>query len=259
MVVPAMIIFVFVHDIWLTPHVWQTWRERLELEGHKTVAPAWPSIRDTSDGLVARVSPRTLKGVVDHYERVIRHLHGTPLLIGHGTGGLVTQLLLDRGIGAAGVVLNSVPPSGVSPRFSQAFFDLRVISKAGWRSEMAEMTLRLFESYYANQLNPSDRLAVFERQVVPASKRFLFQSALGRGASLDFNNMYRPPLLLVASAHDWIVPPKLVMRNYRRQTETGARTEFWLDEDTSHFLIGEAQWERMADRIQAWLLAAISA
>ena len=258
-----MTVFVFVHDIWLTPQAWQTWRDRFESAGHKTVAPAWPSLRgdiwETSDGPGGRALPRTIKTIVDHYERVIRQLNGTPLLIGHGTGGLVAQLLLDRGIGAAGVVLNSVLPSGVSPSFSQAFFDLRVITTAGWRSELAGMTLRLFETYYANQLDPSDRPAVFENQVVPAPKRFLFQSALGRGASLDFNNMYRPPLLLVASAHDRIVPRKLVMRNYRRQTETGARTEFWLDEDTSHFLIGEARWEKTADRIKDWLLAAISA
>jgi hypothetical protein len=33
--------------------------------------------------------------------------------MGHSTGGLVTELLLDRGLGAAGVALSPAPVKGV--------------------------------------------------------------------------------------------------------------------------------------------------
>src|SRR5437667_9915520 len=57
-----------------------------------------------------------LKEVVDHYEQIVRELETPPIIIGHGFGGLVTQILLDRGWGAAGVAIASAPVRGVSRR-----------------------------------------------------------------------------------------------------------------------------------------------
>src|SRR3712207_8246385 len=36
-----------------------------------------------------------------------------PVIMGHSTGGLVTELLLDRGVGAAGIALSPAPVKGV--------------------------------------------------------------------------------------------------------------------------------------------------
>jgi pimeloyl-ACP methyl ester carboxylesterase len=44
-----------------------------------------------------------------------RMLPEPPFLIGHSMGGLVVQMLLDRGFGAAGVAISSAPPRGVPP------------------------------------------------------------------------------------------------------------------------------------------------
>ena len=51
--------------------------------------------------------------VADHYEEIIRSLPEAPIIIGHSFGGLVTQILLDRGLGAAGVALHPAPVKGV--------------------------------------------------------------------------------------------------------------------------------------------------
>ena len=48
-----------------------------------------------------------LTDVVDHYEQIIGELETPPIIIGYGFGGLVTQILLDRGWGAAGVAIAS--------------------------------------------------------------------------------------------------------------------------------------------------------
>src|SRR5437879_13643740 len=66
-----------------------------------------------------RHDPRTfaslgLKDVVDHYEQIIRELETPPIVIGYGFGGLVTQILLDRGWGAAGVAIASAPVKGIT-------------------------------------------------------------------------------------------------------------------------------------------------
>jgi hypothetical protein len=46
--------------------------------------------------------------IVDHYDTIIRKLDQPPIIMGHSFGGLFTQILLDRGLGAAGVAID--PP-----------------------------------------------------------------------------------------------------------------------------------------------------
>jgi len=51
---------------------------------------------------------------VDHYARIIRGLDSQPILMGHSFGGLIVQLLIDRGLGAAGVLIDSAQSAGVA-------------------------------------------------------------------------------------------------------------------------------------------------
>ena len=44
---------------------------------------------------------------------IIGELDSPPIIIGHSAGGLLTQILLDHGYGAAGVAIDSVPAEGV--------------------------------------------------------------------------------------------------------------------------------------------------
>ncbi len=107
---------VLVHGLWLTPRSWEGWKERFEGRGHRVLAPAWPRMQgDVED---VRRDPSALNGlgvreIVDHYAGVIRALERAPVIIGHSFGGLVTELLLDRGLGAAGVAISPAPVKGV--------------------------------------------------------------------------------------------------------------------------------------------------
>ena len=47
------------------------------------------------------------------FKEFVRALPGKPVLIGHSMGGLVVQLLLQQGIAAGGVAIDSAPPAGV--------------------------------------------------------------------------------------------------------------------------------------------------
>jgi alpha-beta hydrolase superfamily lysophospholipase len=51
--------------------------------------------------------------ITDHYAEVIRGLDRPPIIMGHSFGGLVTELLLDRGLGGAGVALSPASVKGV--------------------------------------------------------------------------------------------------------------------------------------------------
>jgi hypothetical protein len=66
-----------------------------------------------------RRDPSALNGlgvteIVDHHDGIIRGLDRSPIRsMSHSFAGLVTELLLDRGLGAAGVALSPAPVKGV--------------------------------------------------------------------------------------------------------------------------------------------------
>ena len=104
---------VFLHGAWVTPLCWEKMLPWFEAKGYRCIAPAWPGKDRPVEAI--RADPSPLKGlgvteIVAHYEQVIRGLDEAPILIGHSFGGLFTQILLDRGVGAAGVAIDSAPP-----------------------------------------------------------------------------------------------------------------------------------------------------
>src|SRR5438552_7071147 len=110
---------VLVHGLWMTPKCWENWIDRFTARGLKVIAPAWPGIPELGADLDAfRKDPSAAKqlsieAIVERYESVIRGLDAPPIIIGHSFGGLFTQILLDRGLGAAGVAISSAPVKGI--------------------------------------------------------------------------------------------------------------------------------------------------
>src|SRR5688500_1647984 len=95
----------FVHGFWLSAASWRPWTEHFEERGRRAVAPPWPGM----DGEVAsaRADPSPFVGmgvadVIEHYAGIVRGMERPPVLVGHSYGGAVVQVLLDRGLGAAG-------------------------------------------------------------------------------------------------------------------------------------------------------------
>src|SRR4051812_40897835 len=107
---------VLIHGMWMTPLSWEHWISRYTERGHSVLAPAWPGLDREPVELRADPSPLrdlAITKIVDHYDKIIRGLDRPPIIIGHSFGGLFTQLLLDRGLGAAGVALGTAAPKGV--------------------------------------------------------------------------------------------------------------------------------------------------
>src|SRR5712691_10176181 len=107
---------VLIHGMWMTPLSWEHWIDHYTDRGHHVLAPAWPGLDAEPEEL--RRDPSPLRGlgiaeIVDHYDKIIRGLDRPPIIIGHSFGGLHTQLLLNRGLGAAGVALSTAAPKGV--------------------------------------------------------------------------------------------------------------------------------------------------
>src|SRR5215208_4019036 len=105
-----------IHGMWMTPLSWEHWASRYTGQGHNVILPAWPGLEAEPEQLRRDPSPLrdlSITDVLDHYDKIIRGLERPPIIIGHSFGGLFTQLLADRGLGAAVVALGTGAPKGV--------------------------------------------------------------------------------------------------------------------------------------------------
>src|SRR6476660_1472935 len=94
---------IFVHGLWLLAGSWKAWRDHFAKHGYATLTPDWPD--DPANVEEARAHPEAVAGqsigkVTDHFAEVIGQLHQKPIVIGHSTGGLITQILAGRGLAA---------------------------------------------------------------------------------------------------------------------------------------------------------------
>jgi pimeloyl-ACP methyl ester carboxylesterase len=171
-----------IHGAWVTTDCWTSFRDFFESKGHSVVVPEWPYLERSAEELRRSPDPRlakmTIKGLVDHFEKQIRDLPEQPVLIGHSFGGLIVQMLLDRGLGAAGVAIDAVPPRWVLPSVTAIGSALPVLLVwRGW-SRIASMSFKTFSTTIANTLSQSEQHRAYDRYIVPTPGRIYFQAAL---------------------------------------------------------------------------------
>ena len=235
----------FIHDAWLTPAAWDRFAGRYTACGYTCTAPAWPFLGQPLANL--RISD-----ILAHYERLIHAYSAPPLLVGHGFGGLFVQMLLDRGLGTAGIAIAPASPYGLFP----GWFAMRRIAPMllPWRNaaRLMPLTYLQFKSALAQTLTPTEAQAAYRAHVIAAPAGIFRQAALGMDNQVDFRNDYRPPLLFIAAQHDRMMTAARVASCYKRHRGSTAVTDFMRFPGRSHWLINETGWEEVADVGMEW-------
>jgi pimeloyl-ACP methyl ester carboxylesterase len=247
---------VLIHGMWMTPHSWEHWIDHFADRGFRATAPGWPGVTTPEE---VRNDPSSLRGLgikacVDHYERAIRELERPPIIIGHSFGGLFTQLLLDRGLGVAGVAIGTAPPKGVialPPSTLRA--SLPGLKNPFNRDGLARLTPKQFQWRFTNTLDLEESNAVYREHYIPGTNRAFFD-ALGSPARIDFGNPKRPPLLLLVGGKDHISPPALNRTVVKLQRRAPSATEMKEYPTRTHFTAGMDGWEEVADDALNWAL-----
>lgn len=246
----------FVHGAWLTPLAWNEWRTIFEAAGYETVAPTWPHMDRPIEALRHSPDPQLAKtsvvDIVDHYAAEIAKLDEPPIIIGHSFGGLITLMLLDRGLGVAGAVLDPAPPRGVIPGLRSILSALPVLTSWNGWNRVLTMSRNGFATTFANTLPAGVVDKAYDTYVVPAPGRPYFQASLGIGNGVSFKGLSHP-LLLVAGLSDKTADPAMIKRTWRAYAKAGAPAEIKTFPGRSHFLFAEAGWEEIADSVLAWL------
>src|SRR3954452_20648797 len=92
---------VFIHGLWLLPSSWDKWAQRFEEAGYAAVTPSWPDDPETVEEAHAHpevLAGKTLGQVAGHVAEVIAALDRNAVVMGHSTGGLLAQMIADRGL-----------------------------------------------------------------------------------------------------------------------------------------------------------------
>jgi len=251
---------VLINGLWMTALSWENWVRHYSDKGYWVVAANWPGMDGDIEQL--RRDPSSfanlgLTEVVDHYEQIVRELETPPIIIGYGFGGSVTQILLDRGWGAAGVAIASAPVKGTA-RLPLSVLKLAfsVLSKSH-NNKTASLTAEQFHRAFANTLTKTESLDAFTRYVVPASYRVLLQTAFANfisqtPATVNFRNETRAPLLLVGGGKDRVVPSSLVKANFDLYRKSKAETDYKEYPEQTHFTF--LQDTKIADYVLGWAL-----
>src|SRR3954454_15221204 len=150
---------VFIHGLWLLPSSRDRWAEVFEEAGYAAVSPSWPDDPETIEE--ARAHPEVFAGknlaqIADHVAEVIGALTKKPVVMGHSTGGLLAQMIADRGLAAATVAIDPGPFRGVLPLPVSALRSAApVLKNPRNRSRAVTLTLDEFKYGWANAL-PDD-------------------------------------------------------------------------------------------------------
>jgi len=252
---------VLIHGLWVTPSSWEKFKGYFEGRGYNVIASPWPGIN--KDVAAMRRDPSDLNGigieeVVAHYTRIILSLPEPPIIMGHSYGGLITQLLIDRGLGAAGVAIDSVPPKGilVLPLSTYLALTPAFLQPSTFKKTFI-FTFKKWWQVFANTLSESEARAEYEREVIPASGRSIFQAALSNVtpnslATINFASSSRAPLLFIGGEKDVIMPAALNRKNFKKYRASSAVTEYKEFPGRSHYIIAEAGWEEVAEYALKW-------
>jgi len=250
---------VLIPGLWMTALCWERWVKYYSNKGYSVVAESWPGMDGDIEQLRRNPSNFASVGlteVVDHYEAIIRQLETPPIIIGYGFGALITQILLDRGWGAAGVGIAPAPMKGllrVLMPTLRAF-----LSNVLKGDKEYSLTRSRFRRAFANSLPESESRAAFERYVVPGPNRMLLQAAFAKftprsPTSVNFRNDTRAPLLLVAGGKDRVAPPSLVKANFDLYRQSKAETDYKEYPNQAHFTF--LQETKVADYVLGWAVS----
>jgi pimeloyl-ACP methyl ester carboxylesterase len=255
---------VLIHGFWVTPRSWEHWIPHYESKGYRVLAPGYPGFEVEVEALNADPGPIervTVPAIIDHLASVIDELEKQPILMGHSAGGVMVQLLMDRGYGSAGVAMNSAPTEGVKVvPLSQLKATFEVLKNPANRHRAVGFTFEQWNYAFTNGFPEERARELYERYHVPASGGVFWDSVLAnvkpghQETWVNYKNPDRAPLLFISGSEDHLMPPKIQQSNAKHYKAEGTVTEV-TEFEGPHLLPARDGWEEVADYALDWAIA----
>jgi pimeloyl-ACP methyl ester carboxylesterase len=252
---------VLIHGLFLTSKSWEHWIARYESRGYHVLAPEWPGMEADLDELrrdPSAIDDLGIAEIVDHYAEIVSGLDNPPIIMGHSFGGAFTEILLDRGLGAAGVAIDAAAVKGITKLpLSTLRVGWPVLKNPANRHRTTMLSPEEFHYAFTNTMSEEESAAAYERYASPGPGRVLFEGALANfnphsPTRVDFHNSNRAPLLLIAGGADHTVPAVIDKSTAKHYRKSEAVTEYKEYPDRPHYTIGAPGWEEVADYALDW-------
>ena len=127
------------------------------------------------------------------------------MLVGHSYGGLFVELLLDRGLGRAGVAMSPAPPKGILKLpFSTLKAGAPALAHPSKWHGVVTLTLEEFTYGFVNTFSGEEAAAAYERYAVPETGQIFYEAGFANfhlhpPTEVHFKNGGRAPLLIVGA------------------------------------------------------------
>jgi pimeloyl-ACP methyl ester carboxylesterase len=247
---------VLIHGLWLLPRSWANWAQLFEEAGYAALTPDWPDDPETVEE--ARANPdvfakKTLGQIADHTAEVIGKLDKEPAVMGHSTGGLLAQMIADRGLSAATVAIAPGPFRGVLPiPISALRSAMPVLKNPLNRGRAVTLSLDEFKYGWTNALGENEAKQLYDTYHVAAPGVALMQQANANlnpftEAKLDARNPERGPLLIIEGEKDHTVPWAIANASFKRQRRNDGVTEITKIPNRGHSLTIDSGWREVAE------------
>ena len=247
---------IYLHGAFCGGWAFDAFRRRLADAGFEGLAP---DLRGHEEGGVGpSVAGVSMNDYADDVVALARGLAAPPILVGHSLGGLVAQLAAQKTKVAALILLAPSAPwgvSGVSLEEAASAFGLYALGPFWAQAIPPDRTLARL--YSLDRMPPDTRDRALTRMTAE-SGRALFETLNWwldpfMTTRVDPNRI-DAPVLVAAGGADIIHPASTV-----RQTAERLGGDFRIFPDMSHWLLGEAGWETVADACIDWLAPRVCA
>ena len=189
----------------------------------------------------------------DHTAEVIAGLDRKPAVMGHSTGGLLAQIVGNRGRSAATVAIDPGPFRGVLPLpLSALRASAPVLKNPLNRGRAVTLTFDEFDYGWTNAIDDKEEARrLYDTYHVAAPGIALMQMANANlnpftEAKVDTKNPDRGPLLILDGEKDHTVPWAIANAAYKRQRRNEAVTEIKKMPDRGHSLTIDNGWREVA-------------
>lgn len=244
-----------IHGMWGSPWHWDNYRRIFEAEGYRCIAITLPyHDMDPEDVPDPRLGTASLLDYADALEREIKLLDEKPIVIGHSMGGLLAQILGARGLATALVLISPTSPAGIMAITPSLIYrSWRIHARWGFWKKPMRQTFSEAAYLILNLLPEKEQKEIYSRFVYESGRvacEIFYWFFDSRGASRVNESKVTRPVLVIVGAQDRATPASLVRRIAKKYQAVSTYREF---ENHAHWILGEPQWQEVAEYVVGWL------
>jgi pimeloyl-ACP methyl ester carboxylesterase len=237
----------FIHGAWHAAWCWENFQPYFAKHGYESHALSLRG-HGNSEGRKHYRWHSAARDYVADVAQIVQSLPVSPVLIGHSMGGYIIQKYLENHTAPAGVLLATVPATGIYQ------FALRVLLRSPWAFIKTHLffdpwhvmaTPKLAQASFFSPQMPSEEVLRHFRRLERASFRMeLDMLFLG----LPHPKKVTTPLLVLAAGND-----RAFSVAEERATARAYNTRAEIFPEMAHDMMLERGWRKVADRILEWL------